>query len=214
MEEPFMPERLGGKSRNAMTSHCMISDDGARTFMVHWVKHDLVIICFLKRMVLPPKKAQICTRYWFIALDPVGLLLGHRRFVSFYKRNVAPHCNARFLNLGSHLLIPIFLFAMLVSILWFPPPSKTSWHDARESAESGGTIYLDLHRMDTLVTIRKNVDVIFVHMFDDPFVISKFEYFFTVFVYYFTVLSRDLIFIDDSDFPNLSFNYFTQTIVI
>ena len=34
-----------------------------------------------------------------------------------------------------------FLFAMpLVSILWFPPPSKASWHNARESAESGGTI--------------------------------------------------------------------------
>ena len=28
------------------------------------------------------------------------------------------------------------------------------WHNARESTESGGTIYLDLHRMDTLVTIR------------------------------------------------------------
>ena len=28
------------------------------------------------------------------------------------------------------------------------------WHNAKESAESGGTIYLDLHRMDTLVTIR------------------------------------------------------------
>ena len=36
-----------------------------------------------------------------------------------------------------------FLFAMLVSILWFPPPSKTSWHNARESAESCGTIYLE-----------------------------------------------------------------------
>ena len=33
-----------------------------------------------------------------------------------------------------------FLFAMLVSIRWFPPPSKASWHNARESAESGGTI--------------------------------------------------------------------------
>ena len=115
MEELFMPERLGGKSRNAMTSHCMISDDGARTFMVHWVKHDLVIICFLKRMVLPPKKAQICTRYWLIVLDHVGLLLGHRQFVSFYKRNIAPHCNARFLNLGSHLLIPYFFLQC-----WFP----------------------------------------------------------------------------------------------
>ena len=48
----------------------------------------------------------------------------------------------------------MLLFAMLVSILWFPPPSKASWHNARESAESGGTIHLDLHRMDTLVTIR------------------------------------------------------------
>ena len=34
-----------------------------------------------------------------------------------------------------------FLFAMLVSILWFPPPSKDSWHNARESTESGGTIH-------------------------------------------------------------------------
>ena len=80
--------------------------------------------------------------------------------------------------------------------------------------DSVGTIYLNRHGMDTLVTIRKSVYVIFVHMFDDPFVISKFEYFFTVFVYYFTVLSRDLIFIDDRYFPNLSFNYFAQTIVI
>ena len=103
-----------------------------------------------------------------------------------------------------------FLFAnLMVPMDWFPPPSKASWHNARESAESCGTIYLD-----TLVTIRKNVDVIFVHMFDDPFVIAKFEYFFTVFVYYFTVPSRDLIFIDDRYFPNLSFNYFAQTIVI
>ena len=28
------------------------------------------------------------------------------------------------------------------------------WHNARLRVESGGTIYLDLHRMDTLVTIR------------------------------------------------------------
>ena len=28
------------------------------------------------------------------------------------------------------------------------------WHNARESAEICGTNYLDLHRMDTLVTIR------------------------------------------------------------
>ena len=24
--------------------------------------------------------------------------------------------------------------------LWFPPPTKASWHNARESAEGGGTI--------------------------------------------------------------------------
>ena len=35
-----------------------------------------------------------------------------------------------------------FLFAyLMVPILWFPPPSKASWHNARESAESGGTIH-------------------------------------------------------------------------
>ena len=28
--------------------------------------------------------------------------------------------------------------------LWFPPPTKASWHNARESAESGGTIKLRL----------------------------------------------------------------------
>ena len=36
-----------------------------------------------------------------------------------------------------------FLFAMLVSIRWFPPPSKASWYNARESAESCGTIHLE-----------------------------------------------------------------------
>ena len=29
--------------------------------------------------------------------------------------------------------------------LWFPPPTKASWHNARESAESGGTIHLEIN---------------------------------------------------------------------
>ena len=38
-----------------------------------------------------------------------------------------------------------FLFAyLMVPILWFPPPSKASWHNARESAESSGTIHLEM----------------------------------------------------------------------
>ena len=38
-----------------------------------------------------------------------------------------------------------FLFAyLMVPICWFPPPSKTSWHNARESAESVGTIHLEM----------------------------------------------------------------------
>ena len=35
-----------------------------------------------------------------------------------------------------------FLIAyLMVPICWYPPPSKASWHNARESVESGGTIY-------------------------------------------------------------------------
>ena len=29
--------------------------------------------------------------------------------------------------------------------LWLPLPTKTSWHNARESAESGGTIHLEIN---------------------------------------------------------------------
>ena len=35
---------------------------------------------------------------------------------------------------------------MMVTILWFPPPSKASWYTARESAESGGTIHLEKYK--------------------------------------------------------------------
>ena len=40
----------------------------------------------------------------------------------------------------------------------------------------------------TLVTIRQCIDVIFVDLSDDSFVIAEFEYLFTVFVYDFSVL--------------------------
>ena len=164
-----------------------------------WTKWSEAVNC----AALASKRGRPYTYYWFKIIAPdFGLhyfALGNKS---------GGFCEA--VNCERSEQEGKFLFAyLMVPICWYPPPSKTSWHNARESAESSGTIYLD-----TLVTIRKSVYVIFVHMFDDPFVIAKFEYFFTVFVYYFTVLSRDLIFIDDSYFPNLSFNYFAQTIVI
>ena len=84
---------------------------------------------------------------------------------------------------------------------------------------------ISLHRMDTnilgkyvtygtSVTIRYCIDVFFVHLSDDPFIVTEFEYFFTVFVYYFSVLSRDFVFVNDCDFPDLFFYYFAQTIMI
>ena len=56
--------------------------------------------------------------------------------------------------------------------------------------------------------------MIFVDLSDDCFVITEFEYFFTVFVYDFLVLSCDFVFVNDCDFSNLSFYYFAQSIVI
>ena len=44
-----------------------------------------------------------------------------------------------------------------------------------------------------------------VDLSDNSFVISKFEYFFTVFVYDFSVLSGDLVFVNNCDFPDLFF---------
>ena len=29
--------------------------------------------------------------------------------------------------------------------LWFPPPTEASWHNEMESAESGGTIHLEIN---------------------------------------------------------------------
>ena len=66
----------------------------------------------------------------------------------------------------------------------------------------------------TLVTIRSCIDVIFVDLSDDSFVIAEFEYLFTVFVYDFSVLSCDLIFVNNRYFSDLFFYYFAQTIVI
>ena len=50
--------------------------------------------------------------------------------------------------------------------------------------------------------------MIFIHLSDDPFVIAEFEYLFTVFVYDFSVLSRDLIFVNNRYFPDLFFLLF------
>ena len=50
--------------------------------------------------------------------------------------------------------------------------------------------------------------MIFVGLSDDSFVIPEFEY--AVFVYDFSVLSRDLIFVNDCEFSNLLFHYLTH----
>ena len=72
-----------------------------------------------------PKKAQIGTRYWFIALFPVVC----------------------YLTGGAS-------FPYLGFIMQIHTPKKHFGAQCKESTESCGTIYLDLHRMDTLVTIR------------------------------------------------------------
>ena len=56
--------------------------------------------------------------------------------------------------------------------------------------------------------------MIFVGLFDDSFVIPKFEYRFKVFIYNFSVLSHDLIFVNNCEFSNLLFHYLAHTIVI
>ena len=47
--------------------------------------------------------------------------------------------------------------------------------------------------------------MIFVDLFDDPFVITELEFFFTVFVYNLTVLPCYFLFVNDCDFSNLLF---------
>ena len=56
--------------------------------------------------------------------------------------------------------------------------------------------------------------MIFFDLSDDSFVITEFEYFFTVFGYDVSVLSCDFIFVNDCDFSNLLLYYFAQAIVI
>ena len=48
----------------------------------------------------------------------------------------------------------------------------------------------------------------------NSFIVTEFEYFFTVFVCDFSVLSCGFVFVNDCDFPDLFFHYFAQTIVI
>ena len=67
----------------------------------------------------------------------------------------------------------------------------------------------------TPVTIRcKCIDMVFVGLSDDSFVITEFEHLFTVFVYDFSVLSNDLIFVNDCEFFNLLSHYLAHAIVI
>ena len=56
--------------------------------------------------------------------------------------------------------------------------------------------------------------MLFIDLSNDSFVMAEFEYFFTVFVYNFSVLSRDFVFVNNCNFPDLFFHYFAQTIVI
>ena len=56
--------------------------------------------------------------------------------------------------------------------------------------------------------------MIFFDLSDNSFVITEFEYFFTVFVNDFSVLSCDFVLVNDCDFSNLLFYYFTHGIVI
>ena len=56
--------------------------------------------------------------------------------------------------------------------------------------------------------------MIFIDLSNDSFVITEFEYFFAVFIYDFSVLSGDLVFVNDYYFSNLLLYYFTQAIVI
>ena len=56
--------------------------------------------------------------------------------------------------------------------------------------------------------------MIFIYLSDDSFVISEFEYLFTVFVYDFSVPSHDLIFVNDCEFSNLLSHYLANAIVI
>ena len=56
--------------------------------------------------------------------------------------------------------------------------------------------------------------MIFVDLSDDSFVITELEYIFAVFVYDFSVISCDFVFVNDCDFSKSLFYYFAQAIVI
>lgn len=65
-----------------------------------------------------------------------------------------------------------------------------------------------------LITVRYCVDTVFVGWFDYSFVVPEFEYFFTIFINYFSILSSDLVFIYDCYFSYLFVYDYTQTVMI
>ena len=50
--------------------------------------------------------------------------------------------------------------------------------------------------------------MIFIDSFDNSLIVTEFKYFFTVFVYNLSVLSCDLVFVNDHYFSNLFFSLF------
>ena len=58
-----------------------------------------------------------------------------------------------------------------------------------------------------LVPIRQHVNAIFIDLSDDSFVMTEFEYFFTIFVYDLSVLTCYFVFINYSNFTDLFFDY-------
>ena len=66
----------------------------------------------------------------------------------------------------------------------------------------------------TLVPIRQHVNAIFIDLSDDSFVITEFEYFFTIFVYDPSVLTCYFVFINYCQFSNLLFHYLAHAVMV
>ena len=75
------------------------------------------------------------------------------------------------------------------------------------SSPQNGYRYFSKLCFCTLVPIRQRVNVIFIDLSDDSFVITEFEYFFTIFVYDLSVLTCYFVFINYSNFTDLFFDY-------
>ena len=56
--------------------------------------------------------------------------------------------------------------------------------------------------------------MVFIDLSNNSFAVAEFEYFFAIFVYNFSVLLCDFVFVNDCDFSNLLFYYFAKAIVI